>query len=165
MNTRAITPAPVRRVFTVKAGPERAFEVFTAGISRWWPGTHSIGASPQRLVVVEPGVGGRWYEIGEDGAECDWGRVLTWEPPSRLVLAWQIGADFRFDPDLVTEVDVRFVDQGTVGTRVEFEHRHLERMGERAAATRESLNGGWAGLLEQYVRSVEAETAQGGASS
>jgi uncharacterized protein YndB with AHSA1/START domain len=155
MTTQTIKPAPVRKTLTIKASAARAFEVFTSGIGRWWPATHSIGAAPQQTAVLEPGVGGRWYEIGEDGSQCDWGRVLSWEPPSRLVLAWQIGPDFRFDPDLVTEVEVRFFDEGPMITRVEFEHRHLERMGERAAATRESLNGGWGGLLDLYVSVAE----------
>lgn len=160
MTIRTIEPAPVRKTLMVKASAARAFEVFTNGIGRWWPATHSIGAAPQKLAVLEPGVGGRWYEIGEDGSQCDWGRVLSWEPPSRLVLAWQIGPDFRFDPDLVTEVELRFFEEGPTTTRVEFEHRHLERMGERAAATRESLNGGWGGLLDIYVTVAETGDLQ-----
>ena len=165
MTAQTITPAPVRKTLMVKASAARAFEVFTEGFGRWWPATHSIGAAPQKAVVLEPGVGGRWYEIGEDGSQCDWGRVLSWEPPSRLVLAWQIGPDFRFDPDLVTEVEVRFFDEGPQTTRVEFEHRHLERMGERAASARESLNGGWAGLLDLYVGAAEQDDMQKGAQS
>jgi uncharacterized protein YndB with AHSA1/START domain len=84
--------------------------------------------------VIEPGVGGRWYEIGEDGSQCDWGRVLSWEPPTRLVAAWQINSDFGFDPDLVTEVELQFIAEAVGVARVEFEHRKLERMGERGAA-------------------------------
>jgi uncharacterized protein YndB with AHSA1/START domain len=154
MSPAAIKPAPVRRTFVVKASPERAFEVFTAGFGRWWPASHHIGASALRTAVLEPGVGGRWYEIDEDGTEVDWGRVLTWEPPSRLVLAWQINADFRFDPDLVTEVEVRFTAEGAGATRVDFEHRNLERLGERAAARRESLNGGWSAILDRFAEAA-----------
>jgi hypothetical protein len=81
-----ITPAPVRRTIRVKAAPARAFDVFTTRIGSWWPHEHSINkSSPQKEVVVEPRVGGRWFERGEDQSECQWGRVLVWEPPARLV--------------------------------------------------------------------------------
>jgi uncharacterized protein YndB with AHSA1/START domain len=155
VSSMTIRPAPVRRSFTVKATPERAFEVFTAGIHHWWPHTHSIGASPQTMAVIEPRVGGRWYEIGEDGSECPWGDVLTWEPPGRLVLAWRINAEFKFDPALHTEVEVRFTAEGPNATRIEFEHRLLENLGERAPAVRESLNGGWAGIVDLYAKAAE----------
>lgn len=152
MTAATISPAPVRKSLRVAAPPDRAFEVFTAGLSRWWPATHSIGKAPLAAAVMEPRAGGRWFERGADGSECDWGRVLVWEPPSRLVLAWQIDAAWRFDPDLVTEVEVRFIPEGD-GTRVELEHRHLERMGETAEAARAALDspGGWGGLLEGYA--------------
>jgi uncharacterized protein YndB with AHSA1/START domain len=158
MNSGVITPAPVRRTLTVKAGAERAFEVFTAGFGRWWPVSHSIGDTPFKTVVLEPDVGGRWYEVGQDGAECDWGKVLVWEPPSRLVLAWQIDADFRYDPTLVTEVEVRFTPEGPKATRVDFEHRLLERLGDRAAALREAIDspGGWGALLALFAAAAEA---------
>ena len=94
---RLIVPAPVRRSVTVRSPQARAFEVFAARIGAWWPPTHHIGATPFRDIVLEPRVGGRWYEVGGDGSECDWGHVLAWEPPSRLLLAWQIDAQFRFD--------------------------------------------------------------------
>jgi uncharacterized protein YndB with AHSA1/START domain len=148
-----IVPAPVRKSILVKAEPARAFEVFTAGISRWWPGSHSIGTSPQKEVVMEPKVGGRWFERGEDGSECQWGQVLAWEPPSRVVLAWQIDAQWRFDPHLVTEVEVRFIPEGQA-TRVELEHRNLERYGVQSEAVRATYDspGGWSGLLEGFAR-------------
>jgi uncharacterized protein YndB with AHSA1/START domain len=150
-----IKPAPVRRTLIVRAKPQRAFDVFTTGFHRWWPATHSIGASPQKKAVIEPRAGGRWYEIGEDGSQCPWGEVLVWEPPERLVLAWRINAEFKFDPDLHTEVEVRFSADGPDATRVEFEHRLLENMGARAAEVRESLNGGWATILERYEAATQ----------
>jgi uncharacterized protein YndB with AHSA1/START domain len=155
--TTTITPAPVRRQIAVKARPERAFEVFTQ-IGTWWPREKSIGAAPLKTAVIEPRVGGRWYEVGEDGAECPWGDVLAWEPPGRLVLAWRIGADFRFDPDLETEVEVRFIDTGDGFTRVELEHRRLERWGERAEAARASVDSakGWPDVLEAFARHIQA---------
>jgi uncharacterized protein YndB with AHSA1/START domain len=100
-------------------------------------------------------VGGRWFERGEDGSECDWGKVLAWEPPDRIVLAWQIDAQWRFDVNLVTEVEVRFIPEGQT-TRVELEHRNIERLGAQADEARAALDssGGWSGLLERYAASV-----------
>lgn len=151
--TIRIQPAPVRRFVTVRAAPEKAFAVFTAGIDRWWPKTHSIGKSPQADVKLEPQAGGRWYEVGADGTTCDWGRVLVWEPPHRLVLAWQINADWTYDADLLTEVEVRFTALPEGGTRVDLEHRDLERFGDKADAVRASFDsdGGWAGLLAAFA--------------
>jgi len=81
--------------------------------------------------VIEPFVGGRWYERGEDGSTCDWGQVLSWEPPSRLVLSWDISADWKPDANLKTEIELRFIAEGKDATRVELEHRHLDRYGDR----------------------------------
>lgn len=153
-----IRPAPVRRSVTVRATPERAFEIFTSRFSAWWPATHSIGASPLRSAVIEPQIGGRWYEIGQDGSECDWGRVLAFEPPGRLVLAWQIGADWKFDPNLLTEVEIRFTPVGD-GTLVELEHRKLEAYGERHEEVRGMIDspvGGWLGLLSAFATLADA---------
>ena len=148
-----INPVPVRKSVQVKAPPTRAFDIFTAGMSRWWVKSHSINPtkSPVKDVIVEPHVGGRWFERGEDGSECQWGKVLIWEPPARLVLAWQINAQFQFDPALVTEVEMRFTPDGA-GTRVELEHRHLDRVGDQADRLRQTLDSpnGWGGLLESF---------------
>lgn len=150
------TTASVVKQIEVRATPERAFEVFTSGMSRWWSPTHSIGSSPLSKVVVEPEEGGRWYEVGTDGGECSWGRVLVWEPPTRLVLAWQITADWRFDPDLHTEVEVRFTATGDGATRVDLEHRGLDAYGEGAAQIREVFEspGGWPLLLDRFVETM-----------
>ena len=116
-------------------------------------GHHHIGKQPARTAVIEPSVGGRWYEQGEDGSECEWGRVLVWEPPHRLVLAWQITADWQFDPSFITEVELRFIPEGTDRTRVEFEHRNLEAFGAKADSVREMIGapGGWPGILEKFA--------------
>jgi uncharacterized protein YndB with AHSA1/START domain len=157
MNTSATTAyvEPVRKTIRVQATPARAFEVFTAGMGRWWMPTHSISPTktPIAEVVIEPRVGGRWYERGTDGSECDWGRVLLWEPPTRLVLAWQIDAQWKFDPTLLTEVEVRFDAQASGATEVKLEHRQLERLGDAAASVRARFasQGGWSGLLERYA--------------
>jgi uncharacterized protein YndB with AHSA1/START domain len=147
-----IAPAPIRKHVRVKAAPARAFEIFTAGMSSWWLKTHTINAtkSPIKDIVIEPRAGGRWFERGEDGSECQWGKVLAWEPPTRLLLAWQINAQWQFDAALLTEVEISFASDGT-GTLVTLEHRHLERLGDGADALRQAFEGGWMNLLEQFA--------------
>lgn len=147
------TIQPIRKQITVRAPQERAFRVFTEGIGRWWNPQYSIGAEPYATAVMEPRAGGRWYERGEGGAECDWGRVLTWDPPGRVVLDWQIDGSWRFDAGLHTELDVRFVVEGPAITRVELEHRGLEALGDQATALRDVFDSprGWAGLLDRFV--------------
>ena len=147
-----IRPAPVRKSIHVNAPPERAFEVFTGGIGRWWPKSHKIGPSALERPIIEPREGGRWYELDVDGSECEIGKVATWQPPFRLVLIWQLTPEFAFDPDLITEVEVRFTPEAG-GTRVDLEHRYLERIGDKAAAMRETVSGpgGWPALLELFA--------------
>jgi len=154
---KTIVPAPVRKSVRVGAPPERAFKVFTDGIARWWPKTHHIGAADLDALVIEPKAGGRWYERGVDGSECDVGKVLVWEPPARLVLAWQLTADWKFDPSLITEVEVQFIADGANATRVELEHRDLERYGERADGFRTTIDSpdGWSGLLQLFKQTAE----------
>jgi len=82
-----ITPAPVRKTIVVKAPQARAFEVFTTRFGSWWPKSHHIGSAEMAEAIVEPRMGGRWYEKGVDGSECEWGKVLAWEPPFRVVLS------------------------------------------------------------------------------
>ncbi len=156
--TATIRPAPVRHSILVQAPVEKAFSVFTAGFGTWWPATHSIGSSPLARAILEPRPGGRWYEVGEDGSECPWGEVLVWEPPHRLVLAWRIGADWRFDAGLLTEVEVRFTGESGGTTRVDLEHRLLETMGAAAATASDSFNspGGWPGLLAAFAGKAAA---------
>ena len=103
--------APVRKQIVVNASQSRAFTVFTAKMSRWWPATHSILKSPLKECIVEPRVGGRWYAVGEDGSSCQTGYVIEWQPPERLVLAWQIDPQWQYDPELVTEVEVKFIPE------------------------------------------------------
>lgn len=151
--SQRIQPAPVRKSVTVKAPPAKAFEVFTAGVGRWWPKTHHIGAAEPETVVIEAKVGGRWYERGVDGVECQVGKVLVWDPPARVVLGWQLTHDWKFDPDLVTEVEIRFIPEGEGATRVELEHRNLERFGDRAEAVRSQIDApnGWGALLQLFA--------------
>ena len=154
----AIKPAPVKKTLTVAATQQRAFEVFTAGFDRWWPRSHSIGDAPLKEAVIEGRVGGRWFGRLENGTDAEWGEVLAWEPPSRVLLAWRIGANWQFDPDLTTEVEVTFTPQADGATRVELEHRHLERMGEGGEGMRAAFDsdGGWQGLLKLYAALLDA---------
>jgi uncharacterized protein YndB with AHSA1/START domain len=148
-----ITPAPIRKSIRVDVAPARAFEIFTSGMNRWWLKTHTINPtkSPIKNIVVEPRAGGRWFERGEDGSECNWGKVLAWEPPTRLLLAWQINGRWQFDPALITEVDIRFTPDGN-GTRVELEHRKLEALGDQAEAMAQAFTGGWGVLLDSFAK-------------
>jgi uncharacterized protein YndB with AHSA1/START domain len=148
----------VRKEIVVEAAAERAFRVFTERMELWWPPEHHIGQAAMARPVLEPRAGGRWYELGEDGSTCDWGRVLAWEPPRRLVLAWQISAAWKFDPALVTEVEVTFVAEGQSRTRVTLEHRNLDRFGPASEAMRKSFSseGGWGLTLGRFATAAGA---------
>jgi uncharacterized protein YndB with AHSA1/START domain len=141
----------VRRSIVVPAPPARAFEVFTSGMTSWWPAAHHIGSAPIEEIVIEPFEGGRWYTRHADGSETSTGFVVAWEPPARLVITWQISADWKYDASLITTVEVLFVAEGA-GTRVSLEHRDLERFGPEAERMRVTFNepGAWAGTLAAY---------------
>jgi uncharacterized protein YndB with AHSA1/START domain len=151
--------APVRKTILVQASPERAFAVFTGDFDTWWPSTHHIGKSPMKKAIVEGKPGGRCYTEQVDGTDCEWGTVLVWEPPHRIVLAWQITHEWGYQPDLAqsSEVEVRFTPVGDGSTRVDLEHRHLERHGGGAAAMRTAVDSpsGWGGLLQLFAAQVE----------
>jgi uncharacterized protein YndB with AHSA1/START domain len=109
----------------------KAFAFFTDLFGSWWPADHyHIGQADMADAILEPREGGRWYERGVDGSECDWGRVLTREPPNRLVVTWQINGQWQFDPDpaYASEIEVHFTANGLDHTTVELEHRHLGRL-------------------------------------
>ena len=152
MTQPQIRPAPVRRTVIVKADPARSFTAFTANMAAWWPASHTIGGSQKPQVVLEARVGGRWYERNPEGAECEWGKVLVWDPPGRLVLAWQVNGQWKYDPTLVTEVEITFTASGPGETRVDLEHRNLERFGELAAQVHDAIasEGGWLGILKTF---------------
>ena len=158
--TEPPSSAAVRKTLTVDVPLEHAFDVFTRRMDAWWPPTHHIGASPMQQAVLEPFDGGRWYERGADGSECEWGRVLVWERPSRLVLAWHANGAFQYDPDPAhaSEVDVRFVTETAERTRVELEHRHLDRHTVGAEALRKAIDspGGWTAILAAYRAVAES---------
>jgi uncharacterized protein YndB with AHSA1/START domain len=144
---------PVRASVHVARPPAEAFEVFTAGLARWWPrASHSVSQSRAASVAIEPRVGGEVYELRDDGARVPWGRVLAWEPPRRLVMSWHPG----HPRDAAQEVEVRFIADGN-GTRVELEHRGWERLGAEAAAVRASYEGGWRTVLGTHFAGVFAQ--------
>lgn len=149
--------APIVQTIKVKAPPAKAFDLLTLQMGRWWPKTHSIGKAPFVDVIMEPRVGGRWFERDADGNETQWGKVIAWEPPSRVLLAWQINCDWGYDADLLTEVEVTFAAQDG-GTRVTLEHRNLERFGRDAAALAEKLRGGWPGVLAEFGGYTDAQS-------
>jgi uncharacterized protein YndB with AHSA1/START domain len=156
----AVAETAVRREVTVAVPRERAFDVFTRGISTWWPlDTHHIGAETPVEVVIEPHVGGRCFERAADGTECQWGWVLEWDPPAGFAFAWHLTTEWRFDPDpeKATRVEVRFAPEGG-GTRVTLEHQLLDRFGEKADAMRDALggDGGWTGLLQRFQAAAES---------
>ena len=150
-----IAPAAIRKTIDVKAPVDRAFAVFAAQMGAWWHKEHSIARETTQVdVVIEPRAGGRWYEKGADGSEHPWGRVIAYEPPSRLVLAWQLTKEFVYDPDYETTVEVRF-EETADGTRVHFEHRDLERMGPDAVEMLEGMDGGWGMLLDLFKSAAD----------
>jgi uncharacterized protein YndB with AHSA1/START domain len=157
MMTRTITIAPVRKSIRVKANQAHAFEVFTSGLGRWWPRNHSIGTAPVKTVVMETRLGGRWYELGEDGSQTNVGKILLWEPPHRFVVSWDINSNWKPDVTVSSEVEVRFVADGSDATRVELEHRKFEQMGAEAGEKlRRDVDGGWPGMLEHFRAEAEA---------
>jgi uncharacterized protein YndB with AHSA1/START domain len=144
----------------VEAPIEQAFTVFTEGIGTWFPPEYNLLPVPIAERVFEPRVGGRLYDRGVDGSECQWGRVLQYERPKRVVISWDISPRWQIEPDLArtSEVEVRFIADGTNRTRVELEHRHLERHGEGWQQLHESVSGdgGWPGCLRRFVDRVNA---------
>jgi hypothetical protein len=140
----------VRKTVTVDCVVEEAFRVFTTDATSWWPvDSHSIHGAAVKEVVFEGREGGEVYELTADGERGHWATVITWDPPTRIVLAWNI----LKREAIPTEVDVRFVAEGE-GTRVELEHRGWEGIAEDAPAKRENYDTGWDHVLGVYERRV-----------
>jgi uncharacterized protein YndB with AHSA1/START domain len=150
----------IRKSVIVRAPQQRAFDVFTSGMSTWWPlSTHHIGSSDAVSVVLEQTGGGRWFERGADGSECNWGHVVEWERPDRVVLTWEINADWQYDARIQSRIEVTFTPEGGDRTRVELAQTGFETFGDRAEEMAEGVagEGGWGSLLESFVRTVEAK--------
>ena len=148
----------VRTSIVVEAPIERAFAVFTDDMASWWPEGHHILEGELAEMVFEPRVGGAIYDRGTDGSTCRWARVLAYEPPRRVVFSWDISTQWKVEPDLerTSEVEVSFIAMGPGRTRVELEHRHLERHGEGWQGMRDAVgsDGGWAGTLRAFAGAV-----------
>jgi uncharacterized protein YndB with AHSA1/START domain len=155
-------PAPmavVKRTIRVDVPIEKAFQVFVERMGEWWPASHHIAMEPFKEIVVEKREGGRWFERDSHGAECEWGRVLLWQPPRRLILSWNLQPDFKYSPDQTraSEVALQFSAEGPTATRLEFEHRYLERHGEGFEKLFASVDsaGGWTKILEAFVEKMK----------
>ena len=157
--TMPATDTAVRESIVVDAPMERAFSVFTDGIVTWWPPEHHILEAELAEMVFEPRVGGQVYDRGVDGSECRWARVLAYEPPHRVVLSWDISPQWQTesDPAKTSEWEVRFVAETPQRTRVEIDHRNLDRHGEGWEGVRDGVGGdqGWPLYLSRYTAVVE----------
>ena len=152
------TATVVKKSVTVDASQQRAFDVFTSGMNSWWPREHHLGDLPMTDIVVEPNEGGRCYTTQEDGKEFEWAKVFVWEPPARIVIGWQLTAEWVYDPNFVTEVEVTFTSIGENQTVVELEHRNLDRYGDAREGVVAALDseGGWTGSMQRYADAVRA---------
>jgi len=155
--TTTVKIAPVSKSIRVNVAPAHAFEVFTSGLGRWWPRDHGIGKKPMKTAVMETRLGGRWYELAEDGSQATVGKIIVWDPPRRFVMTWDINSQWKPDTTVSSEVEVRFIPDGVNATRVELEHRKFEQMGAEAGESmRKDVNGGWPGMLERFRQEAEA---------
>jgi uncharacterized protein YndB with AHSA1/START domain len=155
------TPAEatsIRHEIVVEAPVERAFQVFTEDFGAFKPREHNLLGADIAETVFEPHVGGHVYDRGTDGSECRWARVLAYEPPNRVVISWDISPSWQIetDPDRTSEVEVRFVAETPERTRVELEHRHLDRHGDGWPSVREGVDsdGGWPLYLRRYAELI-----------
>lgn len=148
--------APIVQSVTIAVPPARAFAIFTDQMGAWWTTGKTVGAQPHVAIVIEPVAGGRWYERDAAGAETEWGKVIAWDQPDRILLAWQLDASFSYDPTLETEVEVTFAAVAE-GTRVTLEHRRLERFGPSAQRVAEQLGGGWPTIVANYAAFAEEQ--------
>lgn len=153
----------VHRQIVVDAPVERAFSVFVEQFGAIKPPEHNILPVALADTVFEPRVGGHVYDRGVDGSECRWARVLAYEPPHRLLISWDFSPQFQLeaDPAHTSEVEIRFVAETPARTRVELEHRHLERHGEGWEGTRAAVDsaGGWQEYLERLAALLSGEPA------
>jgi uncharacterized protein YndB with AHSA1/START domain len=145
----------VRREIVVESPIERAFTVFTERFGDFKPPEHNLLSAPIASTVFEPRVGGHIYDRGVDGSECHWARILAYEPPNRVVFSWDIGPQWEIetDPENTSEVEVRFTAETPQRTRVELEHRNIERHGPGWQSISEGVAGdaGWPLYLTRYV--------------
>jgi uncharacterized protein YndB with AHSA1/START domain len=155
MSTQTEKSSKIQAEVVVEAPIERAFRVFTEDFDRIKPREHNLLEVDIAETVFEPREGGRIYDRGTDGSECQWARILAYEPPDRVVFSWDISPQFQLETDLskASEVEVRFISETPERTRVELEHRHLDRHGEGWESEREAVagEGGWPLYLRRFI--------------
>lgn len=148
-------PLPVQTRVAVPLAPPEAFALFAEGLGRWWPREYTWSRDVLQRIGLEPHAGGRCYEIGPHEFHSDWGRVLVWDPPGRLQLAWQISPRREPEPNpaKASEVEVRFEPEAVGRTSVVLEHRGFERHGSEGAGYRDAMASpqGWRWILERYA--------------
>jgi Activator of Hsp90 ATPase homolog 1-like protein len=153
-----LTVDPVIRESVVRASLVTCFTTFVDRIATWWPPEHHVGG-PASDMRIEPEVGGRCYDVTEDGSESQWGTVLVFDRPDRLCFAWHVQADWTIDldPQRQSDVDVTFTASGADQTVVRIEHRHLERHGDGAPGLRVGVDspGGWSAIVARFVDAAE----------
>lgn len=156
--------SPIRKSVVVNAGVERAFALFVDKFDAIKPREHNLLAAPIAETVFEPRVGGHIYDVGVDGSRCEWARVLAYEPPSRVVFSWDVGPTWQLesDPTKTSEVEVRFIAESSDSTRVELEHRHLDRHGTGWRSVADGVGGdaGWPLYLSRYVEMAMTEASR-----
>ena len=154
MTQQQATGAAVQASIVVETSVEQAFTLFTDGIASWWPPEHHLLQGELADMVFEPRVGGHIYDRETDGTESHWARVLVYEPPHRVVFSWDVSPQWQLesDPDRTSEVEVRFVAEGADRTRVELEHRNLDRHGEGWEQMRDAVGSpdGWGLGLRRF---------------
>jgi uncharacterized protein YndB with AHSA1/START domain len=150
-------PVSITATTTVEVPIDEAFRFFTEQIGDWWNPDHHIIEAPLRHMVFEPFVGGHVYDVGTDGSECRWSRVLVFDPPRRVVFSWDINGHWEIetDPALCSEVEVTFTAESPTSTRVVLQHHHLERHGDELLPQVGGMREGWQGNLDLFAAVVE----------
>jgi len=156
-------PGPTVQIeVTVDAPIDKAFAVFTQDMGSWWPPDHHIIEAELAEMVMEPMVGGNIYDRGTDGSECRWARVLVYDPPTRFAFSWDIDLQWQLESDIAkcSEVEVRFTPESPDRTRVELEHRHLDRLGDGWEGVASGIGGpeGWGKGLDRFAARVEGRS-------
>ena len=153
--TTQISETAVQTSVVVDVPLQRAFDAFTQDMAGWWPPDHHILEGELAEMRFEPREGGRIYDVAVDGSECQWARVLAFDPPERIVFSWDITPQWKIqtDPDKTSEVEVRFIPADGNRTRVELEHRNLDRHGEGWEGMRDAVGspGGWGRGLVRFA--------------
>ena len=158
---KTVEEAVVRKSIRVQVPIERAFSVFVEQMEMWWPAEHHIGEKPFQSIIVEPRVGGRWYERDAEGRDCEWGTVRAWDPPRLVTFSWHLGPNWKFSADLTkaSDVAIRFTSEGPSTTFVELVHSGIERHGEGHEKLRVMLDGpgAWVDTLAAFAKAADGE--------